>query len=418
MENKNDFNFDMFEQGKRLETERPNAEQKEKKKQEKRKKEKRLNIAAGVIIALIAAAALVLAAPIFFAKYNPERLAKQYVEAVINKDYGSVYDKSEGKRFADFGRDEFVAACEANPELIKICSGEVKDFRVEKYGAPDGDFQNMLVTCVCTSEDGAGEVAEQYIFPVQMINNGFWKYDEYAAVITFDIICRAKIYAPRQTTVSINGEQLADTACEVKTASAADGGSFTYLEYSVEPMLAGTYTVSAENSYCAPYEESIDINKLNSEIYIYLTLSDDGLQQLNDAAKSNLTTLIGKAAENSVDPASLPITESFAANGFEELSKNTEQELYAAVENISVSDFAIADISLTKELDKMPSLTSWNEPRVTLDLTFNYTYKLTNSAYTYSAGTEDRNGTGYAIITYTFADGKWQIDDLALQAKF
>ena len=244
MENKNDFNFDMFEQGKRLETERPNAEQKEKKKQEKRKKEKRLNIAAGVIIALIAAAALVLAAPIFFAKYNPERLAKQYVEAVINKDYGSVYDKSEGKRFADFGRDEFVAACEANPELIKICSGEVKDFRVEKYGAPDGDFQNMLVTCVCTSEDGAGEVAEQYIFPVQMINNGFWKYDEYAAVITFDIICRAKIYAPRQTTVSINGEQLADTACEVKTASAADGGSFTYLEYSVEPMLAGTYTVS------------------------------------------------------------------------------------------------------------------------------------------------------------------------------
>lgn len=413
MENQNDFNFDLFEQEKHAETERPTAGQKDKRKEKKRKREMLLNIAAFLIIALIVAAVLAFAAPFAFAKYNPERYAKQYIEAVISKDYGKVYDKSEGRSLADFGRDEFIAACEKSPELISISDGEITDFTVQTYGAPVEDMQNMLVTYT----DSEGNLG-QYIFPMQQISNGFWRYDEYAAVLTFDIICNPKIYAPRQTTVYINGTALAEDTCEIKSAEMENGTKFTYLEYAVPPMLAGDYTITAENPYCDAYEESIGINKLNSEIYIGLSLSEDGAQQLISAAQSNIETLINAAAKNEPDAASLPLTESFAASGFEGLTESLAKELYAETDYISVSDFAIADISLTNDFGKMPSVAAWREPRVTLDLTFNYTYKLSNSEYTYSAAEEQRSGTGYAIIAYTFADGKWQIDSFALQAKF
>ncbi len=409
MENKNEFDFDMFKQEKSAD-DIPSPKRLEEKRAERKKRQLIVNICVYSLLGAIICAALILAAPFAFAKYNPERYARQYIEAVIAKDYGAIYDKSEGRSLASFTREEFIAACEANPQLISISDKEITSFAVQKYGAPVEDTQNMLVTF--TNAEGETGV---YIFPMLQISNGFWKYDEYAAVISFDIICHASIYAPRQTTVYINGEAINEELCEVKTAISPSGDSFTYFEYGISPMLAGTYTITAENSYCEPCEQSVEISKHNSDIYINLTLGEDGLQQLISAAKNNLTSLINAAAENSVDSSVLPMTERFTANGFEELAKSLEEELYAGVDYISVSDFEISDISAVQKAEGT-GLNALDEPRVTLDLTFDYTYKLNNSGY--SAEGESRNGTGYAIITYTLANGKWQLDDLALQAKF
>ena len=408
MENQNDFNFELFEDNER---EKASPKQREKRTADKKKRQRIVNAVFFGVLGIIIAAAAVLAAPFFFAKYNPERYAVQYIEAVISKDYGAVYDKSEGRKVADFGRDEFIAACEKSPELISISEGEITDFAVQKYGAPVENVQNMLVTFT----NGEGETGT-YIFPMLQISNGFWKYDEYAAVLTFDIICRAKIYAPMQTAVYLNGEELSEDICQTLSGNMAGGESFSYLEFSLDPMLAGEYTLKAENAYCEPYEQSCNINKLNCEIYIGMDLSEDGKAQLISAAESNITTFINGAAENSVDPSSLPLTDRFAKNGFEETAKALEKELYAGVDYISVSDFAISNIALTNDFEKAPRITAWNEARITLDLTFDYTYKLNNSKY--AASPESRNGRGYAIITYTCANGKWQMDDFSIQAKF
>ncbi len=149
-----------------------------------------------------------------------------------------------------------------------------------------------------------------------------------------------------------------------------------------------------------------------------MTVSEEAVNQLTEAAKSNLTTIYSELAANTLTADSLPLTERFAQNYFEGFSEEIGAELYSATDYITISDFSISEIELTQELDEQPVMNAGEECRITLPLTFEYTYKLTNSNYTYSAATEDRSGIGYAIITYTFANGTWQLDDIALQAKF
>ncbi len=217
MESKNEFDFDLFDKEKAPEKERSSPEQKKEKKEKKRKKQRLINLAAVIICAALVAAVLLLAAPFAFAKYNPERYARQYIEAVISDNYAEVYDKSEGRHFADFSKEEFVAACEQNPELLSLADYEITDFSVKKHGEANGDYQEMLVTFTGSE----GEIGN-YIFRMQRISNGFWKYDEYAAVLSFDIVCSARIYAPAGTSIFLNDEQLINEQSKALTAITAD----------------------------------------------------------------------------------------------------------------------------------------------------------------------------------------------------
>lgn len=389
---------------------RESGKTEEERAESRRKNEKRNRLIKALFIAILilfAIIAAVLIYPILSSRHNPNRFAKAYIESVIDGDWKSVYDSS------DFGSSPFVSYeafekfCNENPSGFALCDLPVIDYTVE---ADKKEDSVLYYSVHYITADGSGGV---YYIELNKDSDGFWFYDEYSAVPTDSSICSATIYAPCSTVITVDGIEVEKTQT-VTDKSTVQSGEVTFDEYRIDHIFEGEHVIKAVNPFCDEYTQTIGISKTQSRHYISLTVSEDCYGELLTIASNGIQALYSGALTNSADKSSIGLSPSFSNDKYSSLIYDIRQAAYCDSQYLTVSDISISNAKMTGEY-KAPALSSGFDDAICVSFTFDYKYKITNSAENTS---EERSDVGNASAYFTYENGKWLMSDITVYAYF
>lgn len=378
-----------------------------KRKSRKQKKRKKFFYVLIVFAVLIVAAGIAAAVyPLLSPQHNPDRFVKAYLGYASQRNWDIVYEFLPSLDSPYITRESFDKFISESSEDELVAGIDADDFIIEREKT-DGDKIYYRVDYINTN----GNWQTTYI-KVKKIKDGFWKYDSYRIVPDKRIICDAQIYAPAGAKVYVDSTEVTsfETVNETdpKTGKEVSANVFT-----TDYMFSGSHNIKVQCDGFNDYENSVQIDDENSNIYISLNMSAEKYNSLMDEAKTAVQAVYAYACGGEEVDKNIFSSE-FAENSLEELYSEAKNSMYSDSKYIVISDFAVNDVNAKSEYEDI-SVSYNSSDDCYVNFEFNYSYKIKNK---FDGLSESRSDTGYAAVKYIYENSKWVIDDIAARAIF
>lgn len=403
----NNYNFELFEV-KRDTVNKGETQKKAVRKHKNNNNKTRFALIAVItviVIAVICAAVLVI--PLLSSNHNPDKFADRFVKNLTQNDWENIYDDSQFYNSPVITKEHFTKYCEQNKQVTVLNGANISDYIVEKDKETDDCINYSIHYVTDTSEYGV------YYLTVNKVEDKFWEYDTYKALLQGDSVCSIKIYAPSGTQVSINSANLTN-AKEITERSASDSSNVYLNEYDIV-LLDDTYNIEAQNENCNNYSQSAEINKETEDYYIEMTLSESAYNALCSKGTEIVKTMYSQACSGALTPQSIEVSESFSGDDFNAVITDIQNSVYASDSVIEITDFQITGTSLKSSYSDNTKIGYDSNGKTKIIFTFDYKYTISNTA---DATSEQREDQGYANIEFIYQNSKWVVNDIACRAYF
>lgn len=182
----NNYNFELFE-AKRDATYQDGIQKAVRKHKNNKNKTHIALIAAITVIAIAVICAAVLIAPLLSSNHNPDKFADRFVKNLTQNDWENIYDDSQFYNSPVITKENFTKYCEKNENVSVLNGANISDYIVEKDKESDDCINYSVHYVTDTSEYGV------YYLTVNKVEDKFWKYDTYKALLQGDSVCNIKI---------------------------------------------------------------------------------------------------------------------------------------------------------------------------------------------------------------------------------
>lgn len=401
----NNYNFELFEAKRNTINEGGSQKAVRKHKNMNKSRTALIAIIVGIVLAVVCASIFI--SPLLLSSHNPDRFADRFVKNLTQNDWEKIYDDSQFYNSPVITKEYFTKYCEQNKQVSVLNGTKVSDYIIEKDKESDDCINYSIHYVTDTSEYGV------YYLTVNRVEDKFWKYDTYKALLQGDSVCNIKIYAPSDTQVSINSANL--TNAKEITERSALGSSNVYLnEYDVV-LLDDTYNIEAQNENCNNYSQSAEINKETEDYYIEMTLSESAYNSLCSKGSEIVKTMYTQACSGSLTQQSIDVSESFSGDDFNAVINDIQNSVYSSDGVIEITDFQITGTSLKSSYSDNTKIGYDSNGKTEIIFTFDYKYTINNTA---DATSEQREDQGYANIEFVYQNSKWVVNDIGCRAYF
>lgn len=383
---------------------------------------KKALIAIGIaIIVIIAAAVGVNAAK---TKFAPIKTAEEFANDLFSKNWNNVYNLINIEESEFVNKDTFIAMCENNPNCFGVDLNTATYYDVYCTSGGEPGMERSLFTMSCVTEYGDEDIE----FVVVKDKDRFWFFDTYKVEITYSPIVSYRIYAPSDSSVKVNGIEIAYV----------EETEEDYGYYGIDKILPGKYTLEVSRENCESYSADVTVyNRFEAEsgeaywgdeedyemvngggtdnrYYVSLYYTDEYVKSVEDTAISLMTSMLKKAAACNSDVSDIPFTDEAAKQyaveelneSIEDIDVNTDDSYY------TYGDISIDSLTIDREYDDIIYCSWNNDYTYYYDFILNYSYSWNyNGSYYEDSGVRDR--TAYPDITIVNVDGEWKIDDIS-----
>lgn len=332
-------------------------------------------------------------------KVSPETIVRNYLTAINNQDYETIYDMLDVSASSEFVskkayKEALAKMIQSKDELGTINVGTVTyengglkavvPFTSSKYKSNSilGSDNSLKINLIKTSN-------KKYIF----FND--WKIDD-STLITLDTVKNYYIKAPKDTKVTYGGVRVSD-----KYIDSSKNGSkeSTVVYYKLPEVLKAETSVVAKLKDGTEVTGKVTPSSYNTMYTVSITksnLSNSVQSKLLEAAKNDFNTIVKGLLEEKEFSS---IKSNFSSK---EALDNFESNYNYSLKNRKNSNYAISNYQLTDAEISSVAIGSncLYEVRVSIDYKYDSKYKNDEEA-----STNDYDRTGYFTFYYTYEDG-------------
>ena len=332
-------------------------------------------------------------------KVSPETIVRNYLTAINNQDYETIYDMLDVSASSEFVskkayKEALAKMIQSKDELGTINVGTVTYengglkavvlFTSSKYKSNSilGSDNSLKINLIKTSN-------KKYIF----FND--WKIDD-STLITLDTVKNYYIKAPKDTKVTYGGVSVSD-----KYIDSSKNGSkeSTVVYYKLPEVLKAETSVVAKLKDGTEVTGKVTPSSYNTMYTVSITksnLSNSVQSKLLEAAKNDFNTIVKGLLE---EKEFSNIKSNFSSK---ESLDNFDSNYNYGLKNRKNSNYAISNYQLTDAEISSVAIGSncLYEVRVSIDYKYDSKYKNDEEA-----STNDYDRTGYFTFYYTYEDG-------------
>lgn len=414
---KTNFDFDIFEAEKhRADTgnenydgnDKNNKENKEEDNKRPSSKKKRLiAVIISVVLLILIAVTVLLVYPIVSSKHNPEKYIDAYIQCLSEKNWDEAYNFMPSIDSPYINKESFKQFIEANSVDTLFSGSKAGSYVIEKEYT-DNKFTSYSIDYI----DAEGNWKTVHA-RIEMVKDGFWKYDEYRVIPNRNLICNADIYVPAGAKVFVDSVEVQNSQSTTMTDSKT-GKDIPVSVFTTDYMFSGEHEIKVQ---CEGFNDYIKTEKINKDSYIFyipLTMSEDQYSKLYNRAQEAVNNLYNYACggESGIDAAEL--SEKFSGDSVNALYDEIKNSVYDSNKYIDITDFSISQATLKSQFGDI-AVSCSSSAECYINFEFDYKYKITNS---FDSESENRTDTGSASVKYVYENSKWVIDDIAVRAVF
>ena len=332
-------------------------------------------------------------------KVSPETIVRNYLTAINNQDYETIYDMLDVSASSEFVskkayKEALAKMIQSKDELGTINVGTVTYengglkavvlFTSSKYKSNSilGSDNSLKINLIKTSN-------KKYIF----FND--WKIDD-STLITLDTVKNYYIKAPKDTKVTYGGVSVSD-----KYIDSSKNGSkeSTVVYYKLPEVLKAETSVVAKLKDGTEVTGKVTPSSYNTMYTVSITksnLSNSVQSKLLEAAKNDFNTIVKGLLE---EKEFSNIKSNFSSK---ESLDNFDSNYNYGLKNRKNSNYAISNYQLTDAEISSVAIGSncLYEVRVSIDYKYDSKYKNDEEA-----STNDYDRTDYFTFYYTYEDG-------------
>lgn len=357
---------------------------------------------------------LIIAAAIFAGiksqpKYHPDKLLKQYINAVLNEEWGTAYDVMTINGAPLISRERFIEYCTENPNALSLTASPLIDFEIDEYSSTE-DLHYFDISCL--TEDKSTETR---FAVVEKISDGFMGFDKYAVQPFANCIVDFNFHTADGTRLYVDGTELAAV-----TETGTDpiyNTEYTYKKFNTF-ILFGSYKVKAVNPYCDETEQNltVDENSMQS-LDLELKANESSFNSLCDLAGGTIAKIYDGVINDNLDKEALPLSSSFAESGLNSLVSTISSDLYKGNENYKITNFEMTSV-VPKNGYSDITLGADSCARADISLTFDYNYTAESPNYNGGEYKEEKSDSGYSHVQLVLENGEWKINSITQRAWF
>lgn len=375
--------------------------------QSKKKKILLIKLILSVLIVILIAAAIVAIGIKSTPKYNPDKLLKQYIHAVSDEEWGTVYDVMTINGSPLISREAFINYCTENPNAMSLTSSPLVDFEIDEYNSTD-DVHFFSINCL--AEDKS---TKTLLTAVEKAENGFMGFDKYAVQPFADCIVSFSFFAADGTKLYVDGTEL--TADLQTGTDPVYNTEYTYNRYDAY-ILFGNHKVNAVNPYCDNTEQDFTVDSNTTQLHIKQKINESSFNSLCNIAGTTIAKIYDGVINDNLDKTALPLSAAFSESGFDSLISSISADLYKSNENYNITRFEITSTVPKSGSDII--LGTGSCARADISLTFDYNYTAESSDYLGSEYSEEKSDSGYSNVQLVLENGEWKINSITQRAWF
>ncbi len=349
-------------------------------------KKHKKKLCTGLVVLILAVAVIAGGSAIIRHFVGSERVVKQYVEAMLERDWSAMYDTLALPEAESLSREKFVSYMETNAmELPDIARYEVKE-----AGESDGLIRRYTISYVST-----GSSTEQSISLtlVQQAENQLLFFPDYK-IATDTMVCEPVITTLPGATVSVDGEMV-------------EGGQeneYGELVVTLPPQFVGEHTISITYPYCKPIETVEYFMQESTTSYTSFELDEETAQQLADTTQQ-LAQVLYPAAGDEAELANLSLPCALTDEAYAQLNTQYGYMLdsFHGSSTRQISHVTLSQISNTTDMSVIP----YDPAGIYFETSFEYDY-----TETYRSKTNNYSSYGYLGVRYQLIDGTWTVSSI------
>ena len=197
-----------------------------------------------ILIVVLIIAALVGGLLFLKKQYSPQKKAEEFAVLMINGEWENVYDEINLEQTDLVNKDNFVQMCKTDNSAFGVNLDSVKDYAVVCNKGSNGSYK-----CDVTLHYSKG--SDQTLSYMLVVDkDGFLFFDTYKIEFSESPIVNYKIYAPQDSTVTING---------VEGEYVAPENEEGYGSYDFNTILPGEYELVVAHENCEDYTADITV---------------------------------------------------------------------------------------------------------------------------------------------------------------
>ena len=373
---------------------------------EKRKltKKAKAGIIAGCVL-VVAVLAFVVAGRMVT---SPERIVRQYMDALIQSDWDRAYSYVNVTESAFINKDNYIKMCESSGNYSQINNFEVTEMPAV-YANDSSEYSSSLTKTFqisYTTSEGSG-LQTMEVSLIRQSGNTWLFFPSWKVSIT--TLTDYTLYIPAGATATLDGVALGD---DYKNSSNSDE---YYDCYKISTLFQGSHELHMEADYCDPVDVQLDVQTSGSSYTAdNLSYSQETINSLVENASQMIQAVYG-AALQSQDYST--VQNYFSSDAQIQTSMRRRFE---SIQDDFIREDGSGVMSIT-----CSNVTGWESYSQSQQIEIEMDYDFT-SEYTHYTGygssrkleTETESGSDSLYVTYTLENGEWKISDTSIDAPY